>query len=172
MDNVLVDFKSGVDATPEETLAKYQDDGTPKHKPHYDDIPGIFLRMKPMEGAVEAVQKLYKHFDCYILSTSPWGNATACSDKLEWIKKQFNNTIPETTLKPGETDCGNPFYKRVILTHHKDLCLQDGAWLIDDRDKHGADKFADHHIKFGAKEFPDWKSVTEFLLGQIQEGEE
>ena len=40
MDNVLVDFKSGLDQVSEEEKAKYADDG--KGKPHYDDIPGIF----------------------------------------------------------------------------------------------------------------------------------
>ena len=80
MDNVLVDFQSGIDATPPEVLAKYADDG--KGKPHYDDIPGIFQRMKPVEGATQAVKTLSELFDCYILSTSPWNNPTALNDKL------------------------------------------------------------------------------------------
>ena len=53
MDNVLVDFQSGIDATPPEVLAQYADDG--KGMPHYDDIPGIFQRMNPVEGAAQAV---------------------------------------------------------------------------------------------------------------------
>lgn len=146
MDNVLVDFKSGIDATPPEVLAQYADDG--KGKPHYDDIPGIFLHMEPMADAIEAVDILSKHFDCYILSTSPWNNPTALSEKLEWVKKYF----------------GEVFYKRMILTHHKNLCIQPGAWLIDDRDKHGASDFGEHHIKFASDKFPDWKSVVNFLL--------
>lgn len=146
MDNVLVDFQSGIDATPPEVLAAYADDGT--GKPHYDDIPGIFSRMKPIPSAVEAVQTLSQHFDCYILSTSPWNNPTALSDKLAWVKRYF----------------GEVFYKRVILTHHKNLCLQPGAWLIDDRDKHGASAFGDHHIHFLTSRFPDWESVVQYLL--------
>ena len=35
MDNVLVDFKSGLDRVPEEVKAEYANDG--KDKPHYDD---------------------------------------------------------------------------------------------------------------------------------------
>ena len=101
MDNVLVDFQSGIDATPPEVLAKYADDG--KGKPHYDDIPGIFQRMKPVEGATQAVKTLSELFDCYILSTSPWNNPTALNDKLEWVKKHFCDV----------------FYKRVIFTHHR-----------------------------------------------------
>ena len=56
MDNVLVDFRSGLDQVSEEEKAKYADDG--KGKPHYDDIPGIFSKMKPMPGAIEAVNAL------------------------------------------------------------------------------------------------------------------
>ena len=43
MDNVLVNFKSGIDATNTDVLAQYADDG--KGNPHYDDIPGIFAKM-------------------------------------------------------------------------------------------------------------------------------
>ena len=61
MDNVLVDFQSGLDRVPEEVKAEYADDGT--GKPHYDEIPGIFSLMDPMPGAIEAMQELNKFFD-------------------------------------------------------------------------------------------------------------
>ena len=145
MDNVLVDFQSGLDRVPEAVKAEYADDRT--GKPHYDDIPGIFSLMDPIPGAIEAVRELNKFFDLYILSTAPWNNSTALQDKLNWIKQYF----PQT------------FHKRVIFTHHKNLCLQPGAYLIDDRTAHGASEFGDHHIQFGTKRFPDWQSVVEYL---------
>ena len=52
MDNVLVDFQSGLDQVSEEEKNQYADDG--KGKPHYDDIPGLFSKMKPKPGAIEA----------------------------------------------------------------------------------------------------------------------
>lgn len=165
MDNVLVDFQTGINATSAEILDLYANDGT--GKPHYDDIPDIFSRMKPMEGAVKAVKELSEHFDCYILSTSPWGNPTALSDKLAWVKQYFDNTVPVVTIKEGETNCGNPFYKKVIFSHHKDLCRQEGSWLIDDREAHGAKAFGDHHIHFGSDKYPDWESVVDHLMNQI-----
>ena len=146
MDNVLVDFQSGLDQVPEEEKAKYADDGT--GRPHYDDIPELFSKMSIMDGAYEAVEALTEKYDCYILTTSPWNNPTALQDKLDWIKRNF----------------GKVFYKRVIFTHHKNLCLQPGSYLIDDRTAHGADEFGDHHIQFGTEKFPDWKAVTEYLL--------
>ena len=39
MDNVLVDFQSGLNRVPEAIKDEYADDGT--GKPHYDDIPHI-----------------------------------------------------------------------------------------------------------------------------------
>ena len=145
MDNVLVDFQSGLDQVREAVKAKFADDG--KGESHYDDIPRLFSLMKPMPGAIDAVNALAEKYDCYILSTAPWNNDTALQDKLNWIKKYFPTV----------------FHKRVIFTHHKNLCFQPGAYLIDDRTAHGADQFGDHHIHFGQGEFKDWTAVIEYF---------
>lgn len=148
MDNVLVDFQSGLDKVSPEVLSQYQNDGT--GKPHYDDIPGLFSLMSPMPGAIEAVKAIAAtgRYELYILSTAPWNNPSSWTDKLLWVKTHL--------------DSGNPdgvFYKRLILTHHKNLCIQQNAWLIDDREAHGSEQFGDHFIHFGSKRFPNWKSV-------------
>ena len=57
-----------------------------KYAGHLDDIPGIFSLMRPMANAVESFEELAKLFDTYILSTSPWDNPSAWSDKLLWVK--------------------------------------------------------------------------------------
>lgn len=158
MDNVLVDFKSGIERVPECIKNMYKDDGSEVHKPHFDDIPGIFSLMDPMEGAIESVKELTEKYDVYILSTAPWGNPTAWADKLQWIKLYFN--------EPGREEKDNVLYKRLILSHHKNLCRQEGAYLIDDRPTHGAAEFGDHWIHFGSQRFPDWKSVVEYLMSQ------
>jgi 5'(3')-deoxyribonucleotidase len=72
MDNVLVDFQSGLDRVPKETKSLYPDNA--------DEIPRIFALMDPMSGAVEAFHKLSEFFDTYILSTAPWENPSAWSD--------------------------------------------------------------------------------------------
>ena len=153
MDNVLVDFQSGLDKVSQDVKARYDDDGT--GKPHYDDIPGLFSLMDPMPGAVEAVKALASCgcYDLYILSTAPWGNPSAWTDKLEWVKKHLDSDRPDGV-----------FYKKLILTHHKNLCIQQKAWLIDDRKLHGAEHFEHHWIQFGSEEFPDWNSVVNFFL--------
>ena len=75
MDNVLVNFSSGIDQTPLDVQKEYED--------RLDEVPHIFSKMKPIEGAVAAFDVLSSLFDTYILSTAPWENATAWSDKLD-----------------------------------------------------------------------------------------
>lgn len=142
MDNVLVDFQSGIDKLSEETKKEY--DG------RLDEVPGIFALMQPNEGAIEAVNLLKDKYDLYILSTAPWLNPSAWSDKLLWVQKYF-----------GEGK-DSPFYKRLIISHHKHL--NDGDILIDDREKNGAKDFKGEWIQFGSEQFPDWKVVTAYLL--------
>lgn len=86
MDNVLVDFQSGLDQVSEEVKAEYAG--------RLDEIPGLFAKMKPMEGAVEAVHELKKHYDLFILSTAPWKNPSAWSDKVEWVTKYLEGMVP------------------------------------------------------------------------------
>lgn len=158
MDNVLVDFRSGLNRVPENVKKLYKDDGTKGHKEHVDDIPGIFSLMDPMPGAIEAAKTLAEKYDVYILSTAPWGNPTAWIDKLQWVKKYFD--------VPGGNEEDNVFYKRLILSHNKNLCRQEGAFLIDDRPGHGADEFGDHWIQFGSERFPDWNAVVKYFLDE------
>ena len=147
MDNVLVNFQSGIDQLNEQTKQAY--------KGRLDDVPGIFAMMKPMPGAVEAVRKLRERYELYILSTAPWKNPTAWCDKLEWVKRYFGG------------DESDVFYKRLILSHHKELCLCHGDYLIDDRDnKNGTEKYNDvgKLILFGSSKYPNWDAVVEYLM--------
>lgn len=151
MDGVLVDFQSGVNKLDETTKRQYADDGT--GKPHYDDVPGIFSMMDPMPEAIDAVRKLQKAgFDLYILTTAPWNNISASSDKVAWVTKHLDDV----------------FHKKMIITHCKGLlAAHSGAYLIDDRTGHGASDFGNRHIHFGTPAFPDWHSVVNFFLNII-----
>lgn len=137
MDNVLVDFESGIARLDEATRTAYSG--------RLDEVPGIFSRMDPMPGAIAAVHQLAKDFDVYILSTAPWKNPSAWSDKVTWVTEYLDDVL----------------HKRLILSHHKDFLK--GDYLIDDRPKHGADNFEGEWIQFGSERFPDWKTVIEYL---------
>jgi len=140
MDNVLVDFPAGV-ATLEPALAR-------EYEGRLDEVPGIFARMPPLAGALASYEELARRFDTYVLSTAPWENPSAWSDKLLWIRKHL----------------GTSAHKRLILTHHKDLVL--GDFLVDDRLKNGAERFTGEHIHFATPRFPDWASVRAYLLAR------
>ena len=138
MDGVIVDFDSALKLQSEETLKEYEG--------REDEIPGLFGQMQPMPGALEAVRKLNERYDCYILSTAPWGNPSAWSDKVIWITRYLDDV----------------FHKKMVITHCKHLCK--GDILIDDRDKHGVRDFEGEWIQFGSDRFPDWDSVLDYLI--------
>ena len=138
MDNVLVDFPSGIAQLTPDTQKEYEG--------RLDEVPGIFALMTPLEGAIDAFETLSKKYDSYILSTAPWENSSAWKDKNEWVKKYL----------------GKSAHKRLILSHHKNL--NKGDYLIDDRTANGAGEFEGEHIQFGSDKFPDWESVLEYLL--------
>ena len=143
MDNTLVDFTAHLEGIAPDVLDKY--DG------RVDEVPGLFALMPPVPGALEAFRELSMHFDTYILSTAPWLNPSAWQHKLEWVHLHLG------------MDEGTPAYKRLILSHHKNL--NKGDFLVDDRpDKRGAAEFDGEVIAFGSEDFPNWSRVTEYLL--------
>ena len=138
MDGVLVDFESALAKQDEQTLKEYEG--------RYDEIPGLFGQMLPMDGAIDAVHCLIEHYDCYILSTAPWKNPSAWSDKVLWVTRYLDDV----------------FHKRMVITHCKNLCK--GDILIDDRGKNGTSEFEGEWIEFGSEKFPNWQSVLDYLL--------
>ncbi|MGB5988434.1 MAG: hypothetical protein WBG43_01640 [Marinifilaceae bacterium] len=137
MDGVIVDFQSGIDQLSPKEIEDY--------KGNYDEVPGIFSTMKPIEGAISTIKELDHLYDIYALSTASWYNPTAWSDKLLWIKKYLPDTL----------------FKRLILSHNKHLNI--GEYLIDDRTKNGAGEFPGTLIQFKTTDPNNWKNTKEFL---------
>ena len=131
MDNTIVDFKSGI-----KRLSKSD---TKEYKDRYDDHPYIFTLMDPIKDSIESIKKLNKQYDLYVLSTAPWDNPNAWKQKRDWIGKYFGDKKKDV------------FYKKVILTHNKNL--NKGDYLIDDRPHNGAEHFEGEWIKFGSKKY-------------------
>ena len=138
MDNVLVNFQSGIDKLSSKQFNEF--------KGRYYQVPNIFSLMDPLEGSLDAFEKLSLKYDTYILSTAPWTNTTAWQDKIEWVQKYL----------------GKLAYKKLILSHHKNLNA--GDYLIDDRLRNGAGKFKGEHIHFATDKFPDWDTVLNYLM--------
>tara|TARA_B110000914_G_C15421318_1_gene426741 strand:- start:170 stop:613 length:444 start_codon:yes stop_codon:yes gene_type:complete len=135
MDNVLVDFNSGIEKL---NLDPNMSD--------LDEVESIFSQMIPLKGAIEGYNRLVElGYDVYILSTAPWENSSAWSDKLIWVKKYI----------------GENAKKRLILSHNKNL--NKGDFLIDDRLANGAGEFEGKLIRFGSDEFPNWEVVIDYF---------
>ena len=137
MDNVLVNFQSGIDELSPLELEQYSG--------QLDNVPGIFSKMIPVEGAIEAYTRIASKYDTYILSTAPYHNPSAWSDKLEWVQKYI----------------GEIAYKRLILSHNKHLMI--GDYLIDDRLANGAGEFKGELIQFLTDKFKNWDDVCNYL---------
>lgn len=145
LDGVIVDLVSEANKEWLENEHNYSDLGE-----LIDNSPTVFANAKPIKDAVWAVKTLINsgEYEVYILSTPAWSNIDCWSQKRVWIE----NHIPE-------------LFKRIILTHNKDLLV--GDYLIDDRLKNGAENFKGEHIHFDSKDdagkLIDWVYVLDKL---------
>lgn len=133
MDGCLIDFETGIARLSPDTIAEYEG--------RLDEVPGIFGLMDPLPGAVDAFERLAEQFDTYILSTAPWENPSAWSDKLTTVQRFF----------PGAR-------KKLILSHNKHL--NEGDYLVDDRPNNGAAQFRGEWLHFGPNgDYPTWADI-------------
>lgn len=121
---------------------------TPPYDEHPDTIPNIFRHLIPLPYSIQAVNTLLNSnkYEIYFLSTAPWNNPSAQTDKRLWLEEQFGEIIN----------------RKLILTHRKDLVR--GDILIDDRSNNGAEKFQGEWIQFGSDKFLNWESILNYLL--------
>jgi len=97
LDGVVADFVTAMNAHP----LRYQ----PPYDKDPDTIPGLFKNLKPIKEAISSVNKLLdsKKYEVYFLSTAPWNNTSAWTDKRIWLEEQF----------------GDKINRKLILTHNK-----------------------------------------------------
>jgi 5'-nucleotidase len=107
--------------------------------------PNAYKNLEPIEGAIEAWHLLQEKFETYILSTPPWSNPDAWSEKRKWVEEHF----------------GKSANKKLILCHNKGLVK--GDYLVDDRIANGVADFDGEHIHFGTTGSANWKEVLENL---------
>ena len=150
MDGVLVDFSKQV-----EIVLNRSPHLRAEYEGRYDHIPGIFRTAPPIEGAIEAINKLAESgkYELYIATAAPWGNPMAAMDKRFWIEEHF----------------GNLFKKKMVISHLKNMLI--GDYLIDDRTANGAGEFNGELLRFGWayetetwNEYPTWESILKKLL--------
>jgi 5'-nucleotidase len=127
------------------------------HAPNYEERskmvlkvmnenPRMFLDLDPIQGSIEAVKRLWPHFDILFLSTPCWDVPESFMDKRHWIQRYF----------------GEESKDRLILSQRKELSL--GDFLVDDRVVNGAEFFLGQHLQFGHGKYPTWVEVEDYLM--------
>ena len=116
-------------------------------------IPGIFLGLRPIPGALEVVNRLRwdTRFDVWILSAPSVKNPHCYTEKRLWVERHFDYQ----------------FAKRLILATDKSLLI--GDVLVDDFDSgKGQDRFSGRLLHFGSGQFPNWRQVEETLRSMVE----
>ena len=138
MDNCICDYT--------ESYLRYKEQFPEVEYPQ--SIPGLFLGLDPIQGALETVKWLAAQelFDVYILSCPSVMNPNSYIEKRQWVEKHF----------------GMEYVRRLILSPHKNL--NKGDFLIDDRASgQGQDTFEGELVQYGSAQFPDWASVKTYF---------
>lgn len=138
MDDVLCDyssgFKSAILSNPEIKYPQSQ--------------YGFFRRLKPIANGISSVRylDLQNEFEVYILTAPSIKNPLCYVEKRLWIEDYF----------------GTEMVEKMIISPNKGL--NKGDYLIDDNDTgKGQDKFEGKLLKFGSKEFKNWKVIVEYF---------
>ncbi len=109
---------------------------------------GFFLNLEPIPDALESYKKLGEFYDMWILTRPSVPNPLCYTEKRVWIEKHL-----------GIETCD-----RLIISPDKTLFK--GDYLIDDNIHKG---FEGEMIQIGTPDFPDWKTITNYLLNKLQQ---
>ena len=107
-------------------------------------IPGFFLGLEPLPGAIDALLWLERHpaVEFHILSAPSCRNPGSYSEKRIWVEQHL----------------GYEVVKRFHLSPDKGLFR--GDLLIDDHlSGKGQERFVGRVIQFGGADFPDWPAI-------------
>jgi 5'(3')-deoxyribonucleotidase len=110
--------------------------------------PGFFLRLLPIEGAIDTINRLSKEHDVWILTSPSVLNPHSYTEKRLWVEQYF----------------GIEMCKKLILSLDKSLL--EGDILIDDRaDSNKQNEFDGDLLLFGSDKYPDWNSIEKEFFG-------
>lgn len=108
----------------------------------------FYANLQPLEGGIETAMALLRSdkYDPYILSAPSVQNPFSYTEKREWVEKHL----------------GFAYCERLILSPNKGLLK--GDILIDDQPQgRGQENFEGQFILFGSENFPNWKTVRQYL---------
>jgi 5'-nucleotidase len=141
MDGVLCDYQSAFDRERLRNPAQ----------PYPQSVPGFYLGLKPIQGAVEGFTALSSHpmLDVHILTAPSIYNPLCYTEKRLWV----------------EDHLGFDAVNRLIIAPDKSLLR--GDVLIDDQaEGRGQDCYKGSLMLFGSKQCPDWETCVQLLTQQ------
>ncbi len=110
-------------------------------------LPGFFENLAPKVNAVDSFLNLADSYDVHILSAPSVYNPLCYTEKRVWV----------------ENHLGFEFTHKLILATNKGLLK--GDYLIDDYIAgRGQESFEGELLHFGSEHYPDWNSITTYLL--------
>lgn len=113
---------------------------------------GFYLNLKIKDDCKESLLILNDYYDLYFLTAPSLKNPHSYSEKRLWVEKHFTYE----------------WVDKLIICNHKNLLL--GDYLVDDYAYgKGQDKFKGELIQFGSNKFPNWKTVTSYLVEGLTE---
>ena len=117
-----------------------------------DELPGLFALMPRWPVHWMRSRSCPRSSTPTSCPRLPGRNPSAWQHKVEWVHLHLG------------IDEGTPAYKRLILSHHKNL--NKGDFLVDDRPTKEGSRLRGEVIAFGSDDFPDWPTVTAYLRGR------
>lgn len=114
------------------------------HTKFPQSVAGFFRDLRPVVGAVEAVNRLRANSNLFVLTAPSTRNPLSYTEKRIWIEEHFDYELTE----------------QLILSPDKGLLK--GDFLIDDHaNGKGQERFEGKLIHFGSDIFPTWLSVLQ-----------
>ena len=136
MDGVLADFHTPF------VRARMENPNQPYPHSQY----GFFMKLEPIQDALESFRKLEEYFDVWILTRPSIQNPLCYTEKAIWVKENL----------------GMEILRKTIMCCDKSLVK--GDFLVDDTTEYGQTEFEGEFIHFGSEKFPDWKVIVEYLI--------
>lgn len=141
MDGVLCDFYGGA--------RKEMEDNPVQKFPQ--SKWGFFLGLKEIPNAINSINLLKEKYDVWILTRPSFQNLNCYTEKAKWVLDHL----------------GEDMLKKMIISEDKSLVK--GDYLIDDQNNANQSKFEGEWLEFGSDKFPNWKSITDYLLGYFDQ---
>ena len=107
---------------------------------------GFFLKLEPIEDSIKSFNLLKEHYDVWILTRPSFRNVNSLTEKAQWVWDYLGYDMVQKTIMAG------------------DKSLLKGDILIDDDNKAGQPEFEGEWLHFATEKYPNWKSITDYLI--------